>query len=50
MSKYFRATTRHAKTQEFFELRQRTMTVMEYVARFTKLARCMLAILDEHFL
>ena len=39
MSKYFSATTRHAKAQEFLELRQGTMTVMEYMARFTKLAR-----------
>ena len=39
MSKYFSATARHAKAQEFLELRQGTMTVMEYVARFTELAR-----------
>ena len=39
MSKYFPATARHAKAQEFLELRQRMMTVMEYMARFTKLAR-----------
>ena len=39
MSKYFPATARHAKAQEFLELRQGTMTVMDYVARFTKLAR-----------
>ena len=39
MSKYFPATTRHAKAQEFLELRPGTMTVMEYVARFTELAR-----------
>ena len=38
MGKYFPATTRHAKAQEFLELRQGTMTVMEYVARFTELA------------
>ena len=38
MGKYFSDTTRHAKAQEFLELKQRTMTVMEYVARFTKLA------------
>ena len=38
MSKYFPATVRHAKAQEFLELKQRTMIVMEYVARFTKLA------------
>ena len=39
MSKYFPATARHAKAQEFLELRQGTMTVMEYIARFTELAR-----------
>ena len=38
-SKYFPATARHAKAQEFLELRQGTMTVMEYMARFTELAR-----------
>ena len=39
MGKYFPATAKHAKAQEFLELRQGTMTVMEYVARFTELAR-----------
>ena len=39
MAKYFPATARHAKTQEFLDLRQGTMTVLEYVARFTELAR-----------
>ena len=39
MGKYFPATARHEKAQEFLELRQGTMTVMEYLARFTKLAR-----------
>ena len=39
MGKYFSATTRHAKAQEFLELRQGTMTVIEYVAKFTELAR-----------
>ena len=38
MGKYFLDTTRHAKAQEFLELKQGTMTVMDYVARFTKLA------------
>ena len=38
MSKYFPATTRHEKAQEFLELKQGTMTVIEYVARFTELA------------
>ena len=36
--KYFPATTRHAKAQEFLKLRQGTMTVMEYMARFIELA------------
>ena len=39
MGKYFQATARHAKAQEFLELRQGTMTMMEYVARFIELAR-----------
>ena len=39
MGKYFSDTARHAKAQEFLELKQGTMTVMDYVARFTKLAR-----------
>ena len=39
MGKYFPDTARHAKAQEFLELRQGTMTVMEYMARFTELAR-----------
>ena len=39
MSKYFPDTARHAKAQEFLELKQGAMTVMDYVARFTDLAR-----------
>ena len=39
MGKYFLDTAKHAKAQEFLELKQGTMTVMDYVARFTKLAR-----------
>ena len=39
MGKYFPETARHAKAQEFLELKQGVMTVMEYVARFTELAR-----------
>ena len=39
MGKYFPETTRHAKAQEFLELKQGTMTVMDYVARFMELAR-----------
>ena len=38
MDKYFPDTARHAKAQEFLELKQGTMTVLEYVARFTELA------------
>ena len=37
--KYFPASVRHAKAREFLELRQGTMTVLEYVDRFTELAR-----------
>ena len=39
MGKYFPETARHAKAQKFLELKQGAMTVMDYVARFTKLAR-----------
>ena len=39
MGKYFPDTARHAKAQEFLELKQGTMTMMDYVARFTELAR-----------
>ena len=38
MGKYFPETTRHAKAQEFLELKQGAMTVMDYVARFIGLA------------
>ena len=36
--KYFPATARHAKAWEFLELKQGTLTMMEYVAKFTDLA------------
>ena len=39
MGKYFPDTARHAKAQEFLELKHGTMTMMDYVARFTELAR-----------
>ena len=39
MGKYFPDNARHVKAQEFLELKQGTMTVMEYVARFTELVR-----------
>ena len=35
----FSATTRHEKAQEFLELKQGTMTVTKYMARFSELAR-----------
>ena len=38
MGKYFLDTTRHEKAQEFLELKQGVMTVMDYVARLTELA------------
>ena len=38
MGKYFSDTACHAKAQEFLELKQGTMTVLEYVVRFTELA------------
>ena len=39
MDKCFLASTRHAKSRQFLELKQGTMTVLEYMAKFTKLAR-----------
>ena len=39
MRKFFLASARHAKAWEFLELRQGAMTMMEYVAKFTELAR-----------
>ena len=39
MGKYFLDIARHAKAQKFLELKQGTMTVMDYVARFMELAR-----------
>ena len=38
MGKFFPAFARHAKAREFLELKQGTMTVLEYVAKFTELA------------
>ena len=38
MGKFFPTSARHAKAREFLELKQGTMTVLEYVAKFTKLA------------
>ena len=38
IGKYFLATARLAKAQEFLELKQGTMTLMKYVAKFTELA------------
>ena len=39
MGNYLSDTVRHAKAQEFLELKQGTTFVMDYVARFTELAR-----------
>ena len=39
MGKFFPALVRHAKAQEFLELRQGNITMLEYVAKFTELAR-----------
>ena len=38
MGKYFPTTARHAKAQEFLELKQGAMIVIKYVAKFTELA------------
>ena len=39
MSKFFLASMRHAKSREFLVLKQGSMTVLKYIAKFTKLAR-----------
>ena len=39
IGKFFPASARHAKAWEFLELKQGNMTVLEYVAKFTELAR-----------
>ena len=39
MGKFFPASARHAKAREFLELKQGSMIVLEYVAKFTELAR-----------
>ena len=39
MGKFFPASVRHAKAREFLELKQGSMTVLEYVAKFIELAR-----------
>ena len=39
MGKFFPASAKHAKAQEFLELKQGNMTVLEYIAKFTELAR-----------
>ena len=39
ISKYFPDTAKHAKAQEFLELKQEIMTMIEYVAKFKELAR-----------
>ena len=38
MSQFFLASAQHAKAQEFLELTQGTITVLEYVTKFTELA------------
>ena len=38
MSKFFPVSARHAKAWEFLELKQGSMTVLKYVAKFTELA------------
>ena len=38
MSRFFPTSARYAKSREFLGLRQGSMTVLEYVAKFTELA------------
>ena len=39
MRKFFSASTKYAKAREFLGLRQGSMTLIEYVAKFIELAR-----------
>ena len=39
MSKFLSASARHAKAQEFLELKQGSMAVLKYITKFTELAR-----------
>ena len=39
MSKFFPPPARHAKAKEFLKLKQGSMTILEYVAKFIELAR-----------
>ena len=39
MSKFFPASAKHAKVREFLELKQESMMVLKYVAKFIELAR-----------
>ena len=39
IGKFFPTSTRHVKAQEFLELKQGNMTMLEYVAKFIELAR-----------
>ena len=39
MSKFLPASTWHTKAREFLELKQGSMAVLEYIVKFTKLAR-----------
>ena len=39
MDKVFPTSAKHAKAREFLELKQGSMTMLEYIAKFTELAR-----------
>ena len=39
MDKLFMASARHAKVQEFLELKEGSMTMLKYVSKSTELAR-----------
>ena len=39
MDKLFLASSRHTKAREFLKLKQGSMIVLEYLAKFTELAR-----------
>ena len=39
MDIYFPASAQHAKAREFLELKQGMMTMLEYMAKFTNMAK-----------
>ena len=47
MGNFFPTYAQHAKAREFLELKQGTMIVLEYVAKFTELAVSLMTMLPQ---